>query len=115
MLTSQIRREVMKAGIFTAEDMIPLPCNPDQICIGYGLRDGRRVTPITSLLPRDLILQGPNTISYEAYPELRQAMVDLLSLATTQCNTEEKLAGVLCCLPQALPPQIWATRTASGW
>ncbi|MDP5279361.1 radical SAM protein [Sphingomonas sp. DG1-23] len=105
MLLSQIRREVVKAGVFDAEDMIPLPCNPDQICIGYGLRDGRTVTPITSLLPRELILQGPNTISYEAYPALRQAILDLLSLATTQCNTEEKLAGVLCCLPQALVPE----------
>ncbi|KRC78344.1 radical SAM protein [Sphingomonas sp. Root241] len=105
VLLSQIRREVVKAGVFGMEDMIPLPCNPDQICIGYGLRDGRTVTPITSLLPRDLILQGPNTISYEAYPTLRQAVVGLLSLATTQCNTEEKLAEVLCCLPQALVPE----------
>lgn len=104
MLLSQIRREVVKAGVFAAEDMIPLPCNPDQICIGYGLRNGRSVTPITSLLPHELILRGPNTISYEAYPALRTAILDLLSLATTQCNTEEKLAGVLCCLPQAMVP-----------
>lgn len=104
ILLSQIRREVVKAGVFGAEDMIPLPCNPDQICIGYGLRAGRSVTPITSLLPRELILNGPNTVSYEANPALREAVVGLLSLATTQCNTEEKLAGVLCCLPQALVP-----------
>jgi 7,8-dihydro-6-hydroxymethylpterin dimethyltransferase len=104
MLLTQIRREVARAGVFGLEDMIPLPCNPDQICIGYGLRDGANVTPITSLLPRELILQGPNTISYEAYPALRDAVVNLLSLATTQCNTEEKLAGLLCCLPQALVP-----------
>ncbi|MBO9621191.1 MAG: radical SAM protein [Sphingomonas sp.] len=104
-LTTQIRREVAKAGVFGIEDMIPLPCNPDQICIGYGLRDGRNVTPITSLLPRELILQGPNTISYEAYPALRDAVVGLLSLATSQCNTEEKLAEVLCCLPHALVPE----------
>lgn len=105
MLLSQIRREVVTAGVFDDADMIPLPCNPDQICIGYGLRDGRNVTPITSLLPRELILNGPNTISYEAYPALRQAMLDLFSLATTQANTEEKLAGVLCCLPQAMVPE----------
>jgi len=104
MLLSQIRREVVKAGVFGLEDMIPLPCNPDQICIGYGLRDGANVTPITSLLPRDLILQGPNTISYEAYPALQDALMNLLSLATSQCNTESKLAEMLCCLPQALVP-----------
>jgi hypothetical protein len=62
------------------------------------------VTPITSLLPRELILSGPNTISYEAYPALRKGILDLLSLATAQANTEEKLAGVLCCLPNAMVP-----------
>lgn len=105
MVLSQIRSEVAKAGVFGLEDMIPLPCNPDQICIGYGLRDGPNVTPITSLLPRDLIINGPNTISYEAYPELQKAVTDLLSLATTQANTEAKLAGLLCCLPQAFVPE----------
>lgn len=104
VVLSELRREVAKAGVFGLEDMIPLPCNPDQICIGYGLRQGKDITPITSLLPRELVLQGPNTISYEAYPELRSAVTDLLSLATTQCNTEEKLAGLLCCLPQAMVP-----------
>ena len=80
VLLSQIRREVAKAGVFGIEDMIPLPCNPDQICIGYGLRAGRSVTPITSLLPRELILNGPNTISYEAYPALRQGAVSYTHL-----------------------------------
>jgi uncharacterized radical SAM superfamily Fe-S cluster-containing enzyme len=105
VLLTQIRREVAKADVFSLEDMIPLPCNPDQICIGYGLRQGRSVTPITSLLPREVILNGPNTISYEAYPELRQKIMELFSLATAQANTEEKLAGLLCCLPQAMVPE----------
>jgi uncharacterized radical SAM superfamily Fe-S cluster-containing enzyme len=105
ILLTQIRREVAKAEVFAIEDMIPLPCNPDQICIGYGLRQGKSVTPITSLLPREIILNGPNTISYEAYPALRESILDLLSLATAQANTEEKLAGLLCCLPQAIVPQ----------
>jgi hypothetical protein len=96
---------VVKAGVFAAEDMIPLPCNPDQICIGYGLRAGQSVTPVTSLLPRELIVRGPNTISDEAYPELKAAVTGLFSLATAQANTEEKLAGLLCCLPQAIVPE----------
>ena len=104
MLLSQIRREVARSSAFGLDDMIPLPCNPDQICIGYGLRAGRRVTPITSLLPREMIVNGPNTISYEASPALRAAVIDLFSLATAQANTEDKLAGLLCCLPKALVP-----------
>jgi len=104
IVLTELRRKVAEAGLFALEDMIPLPCNPDQICIGYGLRDGASVTPVTSLLPRELILQGPNTISYEAHPALREAVNGLFSLATAQCNTEEKLAGLLCCLPQAIVP-----------
>jgi 7,8-dihydro-6-hydroxymethylpterin dimethyltransferase len=105
VLLTQIRREVGKSGVFATEDMIPLPCNPDQISIGYALRQGDEVTPITRLIPRELILNGPNTISYEAYPQLKAKILDLLSLATAQANTEEKLAGLLCCLPQAIVPQ----------
>jgi uncharacterized radical SAM superfamily Fe-S cluster-containing enzyme len=104
ILPTQIRREIAKSGVFTLEDMIPLPCNPDQICIGHGLRQGKSVTPITSLLPREMILNGPNTVAYEDYPALRDGILNLLSLATADCNTEEKLAGVLCCLPQAIVP-----------
>lgn len=105
VLLSQIRREVGKSSAFATDDMIPLPCNPDQISIGYGLRQGTRVTPITRLIPREVILAGPNTIAYEAHPGLRQSMIDLLSLSTIEANTGEKLAGVLCCLPQAIVPE----------
>lgn len=105
VVLTEIRRQVAQSGVFGAEDMIPLPCNPEQICIGYGLRQGREVTPITRLLPRELVLQGPNTISYEAHPVLREKILDLLSLATAQANTEDKLAALLCCLPQAMVPQ----------
>ncbi len=105
VLLTQIRREVDKSGIFSLDDMIPLPCNPDQISIGYGLRKGKSVTPITSLIPREAIVAGPNTISYEAYPQLRNSILDLLSLATAQVNTVEKLTNLLCCLPQAFVPR----------
>ena len=105
VLLSQIRREIGKSGVFATEDMIPLPCNPDQISIGYALRQGQEVTPLTRLLPPEVIINGPNTISYEAYPELRAKILDLLSLATVQANTEEKLAGLLCCLPHAMVPE----------
>jgi uncharacterized radical SAM superfamily Fe-S cluster-containing enzyme len=104
VLLTEIRREVGKSGVFAVDDMIPLPCNPDQISIGYGLRIGDRVTPITSLIPREAIVAGPNTISYEAYPQLRERILGLLSLATAHVNTAEKLANLLCCLPNVMVP-----------
>lgn len=103
---TEIRRRIAEAGVFALEDLIPLPCNPDQICIGYGLRDGDKVAPVTSLLPRELfIAAAPNTVSFEAYPQLRAAVFDLLSLSTAQADTSDKLASLLCCLPEAAVPQ----------
>jgi 7,8-dihydro-6-hydroxymethylpterin dimethyltransferase len=106
VLLSDVRREVAKASVFALEDMIPLPCNPDAISIGYGLRNGKQVAPITSMIPRDILVEAaPNTVTFEVFPELRKRMFDLLSLSTAAADTSEKLAAVLCCLPEAAVPQ----------
>ena len=106
IVLTEIRRKVAEAGVFSLADMIPLPCNPDQICIGYGLRNGAEVTPVTSLLPREtLVSAAPNTVAFEAYPELRRRVFDLLSLSTAQGDTSGKLASLLCCLPEVAVPE----------
>jgi len=106
IVLTEIRRRIAEAGVFALEDLIPLPCNPDQICIGYGLRNGAEVVPVTSLLPRELfVAAAPNTVSFEAYPELQRRVFDLLSLSTAQGDTSEKLSSLLCCLPEAATPQ----------
>ncbi len=105
IVLTEIRRRIAEAGVFALDDLIPLPCNPDQICIGYGLRQGDQVQPVTALLPRDLFVAvAPNTVTFEAFPELRAAVINLLSLSTAQADTTEKLAGLLCCLPDAVVP-----------
>src|ERR1700761_1026230 len=105
IVLTEIRRRIAEAGVFALEDLIPLPCNPDQICIGYGLRNGTEVQPITAMLPRELFVAAvPNTVTFEAYPDLQQAVFNLLSLSTAQADTSDKLAGLLCCLPEAVVP-----------
>ena len=100
VVLSEVRRRVAEAGVFALADMIPLPCNPDQICIGYGFRDGETVIPVTSLLPREMfVAEVPNTVTFEAFPELRARIFDLLSLSTAQADTSDRLASLLCCLP----------------
>jgi uncharacterized radical SAM superfamily Fe-S cluster-containing enzyme len=106
IVLTEVRRKIAEAGVFALEDLIPLPCNPDQICIGYGLRDGENVQPVTALLPRELLVAAaPNTVTFEAYPELQRRVFDLLSLSTAQTDTSDKLASLLCCLPEAAVPQ----------
>jgi uncharacterized radical SAM superfamily Fe-S cluster-containing enzyme len=106
IVLSDIRRAIAtQAGeVFAAEDIIPLPCNPDSISIAYGLRDGTSVTPITQLLPKDELLAAPNTISFERYPQIKARMFDLLSLASSGERTKTVLGELLCCLPKIEVP-----------
>jgi uncharacterized radical SAM superfamily Fe-S cluster-containing enzyme len=106
IVLSEVRKRVAEAGVFALDDLIPLPCNPEQISIAYGLRQGKTVLPITSLIPRELLVaEAPNTVAFENYPELHRRVLDLFSLPTTAGDVSEKLASILCCLPQAAVPE----------
>jgi hypothetical protein len=77
------------------------------------------------MLPREIFVAAvPNTVTFESYPELRKQVFDLLSLSTAQGNTSEKLASLLCCLPEAAVPQevtyentfrVVVSQFASSW
>jgi uncharacterized radical SAM superfamily Fe-S cluster-containing enzyme len=102
IVLSEVRQKILdQSKRFTPDDLIPLPCNPEAIAIGYGLRDGDQFVPVTSWFAEDDVLRkGPNTVTYEKYPELKRRVFDLLSLSTVEHNSESKLKDLLCCLPQ---------------
>lgn len=105
-LLSDIRRSIIAAeNPFGASDMIPLPCNPESICIGYGIRRGANVIPITGFLPRETLVQElPNAVTFEKYPDLRRRVFDFFSLSNTPSNAPDRLEALLCCLPQIEVP-----------
>jgi hypothetical protein len=106
IMLSEIRKRVVETGVFGEQDMIPLPCNPESISIGYGLRNGGKVLPLTSLIPQEqLVAVMPNTISPEKYPTLREKFVDLFSLSSGPLNTSERVCELLCCLPSFQVPE----------
>ncbi|HXI86983.1 MAG TPA: radical SAM protein [Parvularculaceae bacterium] len=106
IVLSEIRKRAAASGIFGLDDFIPLPCNPDQISIAYGLHRGKTVVPVTSLIPRELLVaEAPNTVAFENYPALRKRVFDLFSLPSTAGDVSEKLESILCCLPQVAAPQ----------
>ncbi|HEY0312995.1 MAG TPA: radical SAM protein [Allosphingosinicella sp.] len=97
---SGLRRRIAEGGRFGLSDLVPLPCNPDQICIGYGIRAGADVIPVTRLMPREeIVAAAPNTISFERDPALKKRIFDLLSLSTNEANGEDRLSSLFCCLP----------------
>jgi len=106
VVLSEIRQRIVNANTaFSAGDIIPLPCNPESIAIGYALRKGRQIAPITSFFPKDMLVDAlPNAITFEKYPDLHRQIFDFFSLSTAQCNTPEKLNALLCCLPDVPVP-----------
>jgi 7,8-dihydro-6-hydroxymethylpterin dimethyltransferase len=99
---SEIRSRIIEAdNPFGDADMIPLPCHPENICIGYGIRSGNKLTPVTGLLPREELLKGiDNTITFEKSDRLREAFYRLFSLDACGEQTTENLQTMLCCLPR---------------
>jgi 7,8-dihydro-6-hydroxymethylpterin dimethyltransferase len=106
VVLSDIRHRIVEdSGVFGEDDMVPLPCNPETISIGYGLRNGASVLPVTSLIPREeFVAIAPNAITFEKHPVLRDKFVELFSLSSGENNAPERLAEFLCCLPKFAAP-----------
>ena len=104
---SDLRKAVIAAdNAFGEDDIIPLPCNPESIAIGYGLRKGRQVAPVTGFLPREMLVDAlPNAIAFEKFPELRRRLVEFFSLSSTPEVAPERLEALLCCLPEVPMPE----------
>ena len=107
IVLSDIRRKIIEAKTpFGEGDIIPLPCNPESIAIGYALRSGNKIAPITSFFPKDMLVEAlPNAITFEKYPDLHKQILNFFSLSTAECNNPEKLDALLCCLPQIPVPE----------
>jgi uncharacterized radical SAM superfamily Fe-S cluster-containing enzyme len=106
VVLSDIRRRIVEdSGVFGEADMVPLPCNPETISIGYGLRNGGTVLPVTSLIPREeFVAIAPNAITFEKHLALKAKFVELFSLSSGANNAPERLAELLCCLPKVTVP-----------
>jgi hypothetical protein len=99
---SEIRTRIIEAdNPFGDADMIPLPCHPENISIGYGLKLGEDIVPVTGLLPREELLKGvDNTITFEKSVGLKDAFLKLFSLDACSEQTTDHLQTLLCCLPR---------------
>jgi uncharacterized radical SAM superfamily Fe-S cluster-containing enzyme len=107
VLLSDIRRAIgQQSAHFVAEDIIPLPCHPEHIAVGYALRNGNSLAPLTRMLPKEFwIKNAPNSVAFEKYPELRKSLFNLFSLSSTECNEAERVGDLLCCLPKVPMPK----------
>ena len=64
---TEVRRKILEQfPIFESDDLIPVPCNPDALVMGYALKNEDGILPLTRYInPADLLDNGKNTIVYE--------------------------------------------------
>jgi hypothetical protein len=104
---SEVRQGIIEqSGVFRAEDVIPVPCHPDCLAMGYALKLGGEVLPLTGLIdPQALLEGGRNTIVFEQDVSLRSKLFELFSTAHSPVSSALSLKNLLCCLPFVKVPE----------
>lgn len=100
MPLSAVRREILRQSrIFTPKDLVPVPCHPDALAMGYALRRKGRLLPLSHFVDPERMLElGGNTICYEQDPGIRKAAERLFSAGASPASIQQILS-TFCCLP----------------
>jgi uncharacterized radical SAM superfamily Fe-S cluster-containing enzyme len=109
LTVSEVRRLIAEqSGLFTARDVLPVPCNPDTLAMAYALKVDGQVLPLTRYLDEQTLLAGQrNTIVFEDDPQLRDAVFRTFSTNHAPDAQARCLSDLLCCLPQvSAPPSL---------
>jgi uncharacterized radical SAM superfamily Fe-S cluster-containing enzyme len=107
LTVSEIRRRIAEQShAFTLSDIIPVPCNPDTLAMGYALKTGGgRALPLTRMIDPKVLLQGEsNTITFEHDPAIKRRVFELFSTNQSPEGQASKLSELLCCLPRVQAP-----------
>jgi len=108
MTLTEVRRKIMEqTDIFNPDDLLPVPCNPDALVMGYALKLDDEVFPLTRYInPNDLLDNSKNTIIYEQDSQLQDKMIELFSTGNSVEVAEENLKSIMCCLPNIDAPNL---------
>jgi 7,8-dihydro-6-hydroxymethylpterin dimethyltransferase len=103
-----VRQKILEqTNIFQPNDIIPVPCNPDALAMGYALKLDGQVFPLTRYIdPAHLLDNSRNTIVYEQDTELHQHLIKIFSTGISVDRVEENMKQLLCCLPNIKAPGL---------
>jgi hypothetical protein len=107
-LTDVRDRILQQTDVFTPNDLIPVPCNPDALAMAYALKLGGEVFPLTRYLDPKMLLDTTtrNTIVYEQDTALHQQLIRIFSTGVSVDKVTEDVHLLLCCLPQVSAPGL---------
>lgn len=105
---TEVRRKILEqTTVFNQDDLIPVPCNPDALVMGYALKMNGSVLPLTRYInPADLLDNSKNTIVYEQDEAVKKQMFDIFSTGISPEKASSKLHSLLCCLPFVKAPEL---------
>ena len=105
---TDVRQKILdQTNIFKPNDLIPVPCNPDALVMGYALKLAGQTFPLTRYIdPAHLLDNSRNTIIYEQDDALKEKMIDIFSTGISVDRVEENMKQLLCCLPQIEAPGL---------
>jgi len=105
---TDVRKKIFEqTNIFNDNDIIPVPCNPDALAMGYALKVNGKVFPMTRYIdPAHLLNNSRNTIVYEQDTALHEQMLKIFSTGISVDRVEENFKQLLCCLPEIYAPGL---------
>ena len=106
LTVSEIRRRIVEqSGIFSEADIMPVPCNPDTLAMGYAFKDESGILPLTRYLdPQTLVENAGNTIVFEHDANLKDQVFKLFSTNHSPQSQANCLSELMCCLPEIAAP-----------
>lgn len=106
---SGVRNAILQQfPLLQADDVIPVPCNPDALAMAYILKFNQQFLPLTRFInPADLLNnQTKNTIVYEQDKGLHMQLLDIFSTGISVDEVKPKMHQLLCCLPDIIAPDL---------
>jgi uncharacterized radical SAM superfamily Fe-S cluster-containing enzyme len=107
LTVSEIRRGIAaQSGVFTLDDIVPVPCNPDTLAMGYAIKTQGQAVPLTRhISPQALVEGAGNTIVFEQDASAKDMVFKLFSTNHSPESQASCLSALMCCLPQVAAPQ----------
>lgn len=105
---TEVRQSILnQTNIFNTNDLVPVPCNPDALVMGYALKLAGGVFPLTRYVDPSILLDNTkNTIVYEQDEKLHEQILKVFSTGISVDAVKEDMKSLLCCLPQIQAPGL---------
>jgi uncharacterized radical SAM superfamily Fe-S cluster-containing enzyme len=95
------QRLLAQHSLFAPADLIPVPCHPDCLVMGYALKVDGEALPLSGRIDPQALLRAENsTIVYERSEVMREHLMGLFSTANSPDSQADRLGQLLCCLPK---------------